>query len=75
MTRLRAIAPILVAAALATVAVVTVQGAGCDDPARYELGPDGYHLVGGCLAPGDLMVPEQAPPAQPADAAEAPAKG
>jgi hypothetical protein len=74
MTRLRTIAPILVAAALAAVAVATVDSAGCDDPGRYELGPSGYTLVGGCIAPGDLVVPVPAPPAQPADAAEAPAK-
>lgn len=74
MTRLRAIAPILVAAALAVGAVVTVSGAGCDDPGRYELGPNGYELVGGCIAEGDLLVPEPAP-ALPADAAGAPAKG
>ena len=50
MTRLRAIAPLLVAAALAAVAVATVQHAGCDEPGRYELADDGYELVGGCIA-------------------------
>jgi hypothetical protein len=74
MTRLRAIAPILVAAVLAAVAVATVGSAGCDDPGHYELGPGGYTLVGGCIAPGDLVVPVPAPPARPADAAEAPTK-
>jgi hypothetical protein len=74
MTRLRAIAPLLVAAALTAVAVATVDGAGCDEPGRYELGPSGYELIGGCLAPGDLMVPDPAPPAQPVDDSEAPAK-
>jgi hypothetical protein len=65
MTRLRAMAPLLVAAVLAAVAVATVEGAGCDDPGRYELGVNGYELVGGCIAPGDLIVPEpvQQPPA------------
>jgi len=49
---------------LAAVAVATVEGAACDDPGRYELGANGYELVGGCIAPGDLMVPEptQQPP-------------
>ncbi len=75
MTRLRAIAPILVAAALTAVAVVTAHEAGCDDPGRYELRADGYELVGGCLAPGDLLVPEPAPPAPVPDAADAPEKG
>ena len=66
MTRLRAIAPLLVAGALAAVAVVTVQQAGCDDPGHYQLGAHGYELVGGCIAPGDLVVPEPAPtPSQP----------
>ncbi|MCY7344540.1 MAG: hypothetical protein LH603_22545 [Pseudonocardia sp.] len=68
MTRLRAIAPLLVAAALAAVAVATAQGAGCDDPGRYEAAGDGYVLVGGCVAPGDLVVPEPAPLAPMADA-------
>ena len=63
MTRLRAIAPLLVAAALTAVAVATANGAGCADPGRYELGPNGYELVGGCIAAGDLMVPDPVPPA------------
>jgi hypothetical protein len=75
MTRLRSIAPFLVAAALTAVAFATAKGAGCDDPGRYELQGEGYVLVGGCVAPGDLVVPDQAPPARPADAAVAPAKG
>lgn len=62
MTRLRSVASLLAAAALAAVAVVTVQGAGCDDPGHYELRADGYELVGGCVAPGDLVVPDPAPP-------------
>ncbi|WP_219419215.1 hypothetical protein [Pseudonocardia nigra] len=61
MTRLRAMAPLLVAAALAGVATVTVQNAGCDEPGRYELRADGYELVGGCIAPGDIVVPDPAP--------------
>ncbi len=75
MTRLRAIAPLFVAAVLTAIAVVTVQSAGCDDPGRYELVAGGYELVGGCIAPGDIVVPAPAPkPVHPTDAT-APAKG
>ncbi len=75
MTRLRAIAPLLVAAALTAVAVATVQGAGCDEPARFELAAGGYELVGGCIAPGDIVVPEPAPRAPAPAGPAAPAKG
>jgi hypothetical protein len=76
MTRLRAIAPLLVAAVLTAIAVVTVKSAGCDDPGRYELVAGGYQLVGGCIAPGDIVVPEPAPAPAPLPAAgEAPEKG
>lgn len=69
MTRLRAIAPLMVAAALAAIAVATVQGAGCDDPGRYELRTGGYELVGGCIAPGDIIVPDSpSRPSLPSDA-------
>jgi hypothetical protein len=61
MTRLRAMAPLLVAAVLAAIAVVTVEGAGCDDPGHYEVSAGGYELVGGCIAPGDIVVPHPAP--------------
>ena len=61
MTRLRTMAPLIVAAAFTAVAVATVQQAGCEEPGRYELGAHGYELVGGCIAPGDLVVPEPAP--------------
>ena len=75
MTRLRTMAPLIVATVLAAVAVLTVQQAGCDEPGRYELGAHGYELVGGCLAPGDLVVPEPGPqPASPLDARTLPAK-
>jgi len=68
MTRLRAIAPLIGAAALAAVAVVTVERAGCAEPGHYQLGAHGYELVGGCIAPGDLVVPEPAPlPVPPLD--------
>jgi hypothetical protein len=73
MTRLRAAAPLLVAAVLAGVAVFTVQRAGCDDPGRYVPASTGYVLVGGCLAPGDIVV--KTPPTAPlVTDAETPAK-
>jgi hypothetical protein len=69
MTRLRAVAPLLLAALLAGAAVLTVQRAGCDDPGRYVPSPSGYDLVGGCLAPGDIVVKTPiAPPVSDADA-------
>jgi hypothetical protein len=74
MTRLRAMAPLFVAALLATIAVVTVTDAGCDDPGRYELSAGGYELVGGCVAPGDIVVPQPAP-LPPATDQTAPSKG
>jgi hypothetical protein len=63
MTRVRDIAPLVVAAALAVGAVVAARTAGCDDPGRYELRSWGYELVGGCIAPGDIVVldPGQSP--------------
>lgn len=66
MTRLRAIAPLLVAAALTAIAVATVQAAGCDDPGHYELQGGRYVLVGGCIAPGDIVVPAAPAPKPPA---------
>jgi len=74
MTRLRSIAPLLVAAVLAATAVATVQAAGCDNPGHYELGARGYELVGGCIAPGDLVVPEPAPQLAPPVDTSGPAK-
>jgi hypothetical protein len=74
MTRLRTMAPLIVAAALAAVAVATVQQAGCDEPGHYELRAHGYELVGGCLAPGDLVVPEPVPQPVPPLDARTPAK-
>lgn len=57
---------LVVAAAMATIALITVQQAGCDDPGRYIPTARGYELVGGCVEPGDLSVapdsePEPAP--------------
>lgn len=71
MTRMRVLAPLLAAAALAAVAVATVRDAGCDDPGYLAQGADGgYELVGGCVAAGDLLVAEPSGPA-PADAQHA----
>ena len=62
MTRLRTAGPLLAAAGLAALAVVSIRTAGCDDPGRYEALPDGtFALVGGCLEPGDLVVPPLGP--------------
>lgn len=73
MTGLRTIAPLLVAAVLAAIAVVTVKSAGCDEPGRYVPQAGGYELVGGCIAPGDIVVPQPVPPV-PDIAGGAPAK-
>ena len=67
MTRVRDIAPLVVAAALAVGAVVAARTAGCDDPGRYELRSWGYELVGGCIAPGDLVVLDPQPVPRPAE--------
>lgn len=61
MTRLRLLAPLVAAAALAAVAVATVHGAGCDDPGYLAPVDGGYELVGGCVAAGDLLVAEPVP--------------
>ncbi|HEY0815001.1 MAG TPA: hypothetical protein VGE11_17150 [Pseudonocardia sp.] len=61
-SRLRTVAPLLVATVLALAAVFTVQHAACTDPGRYvSVGDGDYVLVGGCLAPGDIVVPDRAP--------------
>lgn len=66
MTRLRTAGPLLAAAGLAVLAVVSIRTAGCDDPGRYEALPDGtFALVGGCLEPGDLVVPPTDPAPEP----------
>jgi hypothetical protein len=69
MTRVRDIAPLVVAAALAVGAVVAARTAGCDDPGHYELRSFGYELVGGCIAPGDLVVLDPTPTPKPVDPA------
>lgn len=63
MTRVRAVAPLVVATVLAGVAVLTVTHAGCDDPGRYVAESGGYELIGGCLNPDDLVVPAPVTPA------------
>ena len=67
MTRVRDIAPLVVAAALAVGAVVAARTAGCDDPGHYEQRSWGYELVGGCIAPGDLVVLDPQPVPRPAE--------
>lgn len=72
-SRLRAVAPLLVATVLTLVAVFAVQHAACTDPGRYvALGGDRYVLVGGCIAPNDIVVPARPPVS--ADDAEAPTR-
>ena len=67
MTRVRDIAPLVAAAALAVGAVVAARTAGCDDPGHYEVGSWGYEQVGGCIAPGDIVVPNPAPAPKPVE--------
>ena len=74
MSRVRAIAPLLASVALAVVAVLTGREAGCDDPGRYESRAEGYELVGGCVAPGDIVLRNPVPPAPSADP-DLPARG
>ncbi|WP_300009119.1 hypothetical protein [Pseudonocardia sp.] len=73
MTRLRLLAPLLAAGALAAMAVATVRGAGCDDPGYYAPIDGGYELVGGCVAAGDLLVPSS--PTEPPTDVGAPDRG
>ncbi|MCF7551223.1 MULTISPECIES: hypothetical protein [Pseudonocardia] len=70
---LRAVVPLAAAALLGTLAIVTVDQAGCADPGHYERVQGGYQLVGGCFDPADLVVP-QAPPVESA-ATSVPARG
>jgi hypothetical protein len=61
MAQLRDVIPLVTAAALAVGAVVAARTAGCDDPGHYEVRSWGYELVGGCIAPGDIVVPDPGP--------------
>ena len=71
--RLRTFAPLFVATVLALAALFTVQHAACADPGRYvPVAGGGYALVGGCVTPGDIVVPDR--PAPTADGAEAPTR-
>ncbi|MEJ2867445.1 hypothetical protein WCD74_06685 [Actinomycetospora sp. OC33-EN08] len=54
--RLGLIAPLVVAAALTGAAVLTVEGAGCDDPGRLVPTLHGPVFVGGCGVPA-LVTP------------------
>jgi hypothetical protein len=72
-TRLRMFAPLLVATVLALVALFTVQHAACADPGRYvPVAGGGYALIGGCVTPGDIVVPDRPAPAP--DDASAPTR-
>ena len=67
-TRWSVAVSVLVAAVMATIAFITVQHAGCDDPGRYVIRGTGYELIGGCVESSDLpvapdIVPAPAPPA------------
>lgn len=60
---------LLVAVVLVAIAAIAVQRAGCTDPGRYiSTSGGGYELVGGCLEPGDLLVPPASPTRTPAPA-------
>lgn len=48
----RAAVPLLLAALLAGAAVMTVDRAGCETPARYVTTDSGVELIGGCVTPG-----------------------
>lgn len=61
MVRVRSIAPLVAAAALMAAAFAAAANAGCSDPGRIERTPQGYVLVGSCVAPGDIIVPEPVP--------------
>ena len=51
----------------------TVHHAACADPGRYvPTGGGGYVLVGGCVTPGDIVVPARPVPAP--DDASAPTR-
>lgn len=67
-TRWSVAVSLLVAAAMATIAVVTVQRAGCADPGHYEARPGGYELVGGCIEANDLPIAPDTAPLAPAPA-------
>lgn len=64
------VSSVAVSAALVVAAFLTVQQAGCSDPGHLVTRADGtVQLVGGCIAPGDLVVPGAPLPPPPAPAA------
>ncbi|HWN35524.1 MAG TPA: hypothetical protein VNP03_22425 [Pseudonocardia sp.] len=66
-TRWSVVVSLLVAAAMATIAFITVQQAGCHNPGQYIARGTGYELVGGCIEPNDLPIaPDTTPAPQPA---------
>jgi hypothetical protein len=71
---LRSAVPLVAAAALMAAAFAAAANAGCADPGRIERTGDSYQLVGGCVAPGDIVVPGNTP-AQPTASLSGPAKG
>jgi hypothetical protein len=64
-TRWSVVVSLVVAAAMAAIAFVTVQQAGCHDPGRYVARGDGYELIGGCVEPDDLPIAPDTAPTQP----------
>ncbi|WP_037068958.1 hypothetical protein [Pseudonocardia acaciae] len=71
-TRWSVAVSLLVAAAMATIAFITVQQAGCHNPGHYVARGDGYELVGGCIEPDDLPVAPDPTPTAPASDARSP---
>jgi hypothetical protein len=71
---LRSAVPLVAAAALMAAAFAAAANAGCADPGHIERTGDGYQLVGGCVAPGDIVVPANVP-AQPTVPLGEPSKG
>jgi hypothetical protein len=64
-TRWSVVVSLLVAAAMATIAFLTVHQAGCHDPGRYLARDDGYELVGGCIEANDLPIAPEITPVPP----------
>jgi len=64
-SRWSVVVSLLVAAAMATIAFITVQQAGCHNPGQYVARGDGYELIGGCIEPNDLPIAPDTVPAPP----------
>ncbi|MDL5157446.1 hypothetical protein [Actinomycetospora termitidis] len=69
--RLGLVAPLVVAAALTGAAVLTVEGAGCDDPGRLVSTQHGPVFVGGCKVPALVTPGHPAPHGSTDDEADA----